>query len=245
MLFSKEKFGQRVWILTVGCLVRPMNTARRLFCDNNVHERGAALHYTVEKSFVLSRWQYSRCMRAMEHTSAIFCNGSATSRVRMVSGTIIHFALTVVVFGSLIGEFLGIHGWLRPVWEWFGSQGFTYLDLGRFWQTLLTVGLFFWAIIIFRGLRRRLRTEHWANVPWLFFYSALSIPIFYGVGLLAHPASHFTTTDFWRFWVVHLWVEDFLELFTTILVAYIFVLLTSVIAFGLRPYFVIGSAKNV
>ena len=36
---------------------------------------------------------------------------------------------------------------------------------------------------------------------------------------------HFTTTDFWRFWVVHLWVEDFLELFTTILVAYIFVLL--------------------
>ena len=31
--------------------------------------------------------------------------------------------------------------------------------------------------------------------------------------------------DFWRFWVVHLWVEDFLELFTTIMVAYIFVLL--------------------
>ena len=45
------------------------------------------------------------------------------------------------------------------------------------------------------------------------------------MGLLAHPASHFTTTDFWRFWVVHLWVEDFLELFTTIMVAYIFVLL--------------------
>src|ERR1019366_268624 len=37
--------------------------------------------------------------------------------------------------------------------------------------------------------------------------------------------SHFTTTDFWRFWVVHLWVEDFLELFTIVLVAYIFVLL--------------------
>ena len=48
---------------------------------------------------------------------------------------------------------------------------------------------------------------------------------FYGVGLLAHPGENFTTTDFWRFWVVHLWVEDFLELFTTILVAYVFVLL--------------------
>lgn len=62
-------------------------------------------------------------------------------------------------------------------------------------------------------------------MPWLFFFSALSIPAFYGVGLLAHPGSHFTTTDFWRFWVVHLWVEDFLELFTTIMVAYVFVLL--------------------
>jgi nitric oxide reductase subunit B len=63
------------------------------------------------------------------------------------------------------------------------------------------------------------------NMPWLFFFSGLSIPAFYGVGLLANPASHFTSADFWRFWVVHLWVEDFLELFTTIMVAYIFVLL--------------------
>jgi nitric oxide reductase subunit B len=62
-------------------------------------------------------------------------------------------------------------------------------------------------------------------MPWLFFYAALSIPAFYAVGLLAQPATHFTTADFWRFWVVHLWVEDFLELFTTVLVAYMFVLL--------------------
>jgi nitric oxide reductase subunit B len=63
------------------------------------------------------------------------------------------------------------------------------------------------------------------NMPWLFFFSALSIPAFYAVGLLARPHSHFTTTDFWRFWVVHLWVEDFLVLFTTVMVAYMFVLL--------------------
>ena len=62
-------------------------------------------------------------------------------------------------------------------------------------------------------------------MPWLFFYSALAIPAFYAVGLLAQPAANFTTTDFWRFWVVHLWVEDFLELFTTVMVAFIFVLL--------------------
>jgi nitric oxide reductase subunit B len=132
-------------------------------------------------------------------------------------------ALAVVVVGSLLGELGGIQGVIRNYW--FGHQGFEYLDLGRFWQVLLTVGLLFWAVILFRGLRNRLSSEHTGNMPWLFFFSALSIPAFYAVGLLAHPAGHFTTTDFWRFWVVHLWVEDFLELFTTILVAYVFVLL--------------------
>jgi nitric oxide reductase subunit B len=134
-------------------------------------------------------------------------------------------ALALVVFGSMAGEFAGIHGWIQKGWSWFGDQGFEYLDLGRFWQVLLTVGLAFWAILIFRGLRGRLRSERMGNLPWLFFYSALSIPAFYAVGLLAQTNSHFTATDFWRFWVVHLWVEDFLELFTTIMVAYMFVLL--------------------
>jgi nitric oxide reductase subunit B len=58
-----------------------------------------------------------------------------------------------------------------------------------------------------------------------FFFAALAIPAFYAAGLLAHPKSHFTIADYWRWWVVHLWVEDFLELFTTVVVAYIFVLL--------------------
>jgi len=135
------------------------------------------------------------------------------------------FALAFVVFGSLAGEYAGIHGWIQQGWSWFGAQGFEYLDLGRFFQVLLTAGLAFWVILIFRGLRGRLATEPMGNMPWLFFFSALSIPAFYAVGLLARTNSHFTTTDFWRFWVVHLWVEDFLELFTTVMVAYMFVLL--------------------
>jgi nitric oxide reductase subunit B len=134
-------------------------------------------------------------------------------------------ALAVVVFGSLAGEYAGVQGWIQRGWSWFGAQGFEYLDLGRFWQSLLIIGLFFWVIILFRGLTGKLKSEHLGNMPWLFFFSALSIPAFYAVGLLARTDSHFTTTDFWRFWVVHLWVEDFLELFTTIMVAYIFVLL--------------------
>ncbi|HLW59281.1 MAG TPA: cbb3-type cytochrome c oxidase subunit I [bacterium] len=134
-------------------------------------------------------------------------------------------ALAIVVAGSLAGEYAGIYGWIHRNWEWFGNQGFEYLDLGRFWQILLILGLGFWVVILYRGLRGRLRSDHLGNMPWLFFFSALSLPAFYAVGLLAQPSAHFTSTDFWRFWVVHLWVEDFLELFTTIMVAYLFVLL--------------------
>ena len=96
-------------------------------------------------------------------------------------------ALAIVVFGSLAGEIAGIHGWINTGWSWFGNQGFEYLDLGRFWQILLIIGLFFWVVILFRGLRGRLAVEHKGNMPWLFFFSALSIPAFYAVGLLARP----------------------------------------------------------
>ena len=133
-------------------------------------------------------------------------------------------ALAVVVFGSLIGEFGTVHGWFGTG-SAIGTQGFEYLDLGRLWQVLLVIGLFFWAALIFRGVRTRLARDNKANLPWLFFFAALAIPAFYAVGLLARSGESFTVTDFWRFWVVHLWVEDFLELFTTVMVAYVFVLL--------------------
>ncbi len=135
-------------------------------------------------------------------------------------------ALAVVVFGTLIGSYLGIHGVLDDAASnWFGLQGFEYLDLARLWQVLLTIGLFVWVFMLWRVLRRRLAGEHRGNMPWLFFLAALAIPGFYAVGLLARTGDHFTVTEFWRFWVVHLWVEDFLELFTTVMVAYMFVLL--------------------
>lgn len=135
-------------------------------------------------------------------------------------------ALVVVVVGSMAGEALSYKGWmrqgLRPI---VGAQGWEYLDLGRLWQVLLVIGMVLWCVILYRGLRRRLRQESRGNLPCLFFYSALSIPLFYAVGLVNTSHTNFAIADFWRFWVVHLWVEDFLELFTTILVAFVFVLL--------------------
>jgi nitric oxide reductase subunit B len=135
-------------------------------------------------------------------------------------------ALAVVVFGTLIGSYLGVHGVLaNAASNWFGLQGFEYLDLARLWQVLLSVGLCVWVFMLWRVLRRRLAAEHPGNMPWLFFLAACAIPAFYAVGLIARTGDNFTTTEFWRFWVVHLWVEDFLELFTTVMVAYLFVLL--------------------
>ena len=136
-------------------------------------------------------------------------------------------AVVLVVVGSLLGEAASYMNFMSAdgPWWWLGSQGWEYLDLGRLWQILLTIGMVFWVIILVRGLRNRLHNEHAGNMPWLFLYSAISIPLFYAAGLVFTKHSNFAVVDFWRFWVVHLWVEDFLELFTTIMVAYIFVLL--------------------
>src|SRR5262249_1323807 len=135
-------------------------------------------------------------------------------------------ALVVVVVGSLLGEAASYHGLLHGQQRPFlGAQGWEYLDLRRFWQILLVVGMVLWLTLLYRGLRNRLRSDSAGNLPYVFFYSALTIPLFYAIGLACRSQSTFAVGDFWRFWVVHLWVEDFLELFTTIMVAYIFVLL--------------------
>jgi len=134
-------------------------------------------------------------------------------------------ALVVVVGGTLVGTGLSIHGVEWAAGSPLFDQQWEYLDLPRVWQILLVIGLFLWIAIIYRGIRARLKTESRGNMPWLFFYSGLMIPAFYAVGQLAGTETHLTVAEFWRFWVVHLWVEDFLELFTTVMVAYIFVML--------------------
>jgi len=136
-------------------------------------------------------------------------------------------ALVVVVVGSLSGEAVSLTGLLKDsaLSFWVGSQGWEYLDLGRLWQILLTCGMLIWLVILIRGMLDRLKGEHPGNMPWLFIYSAASIPFFYAAGMLYGRTTNFVQIEFWRFWVVHLWVEDFLELFTTIMVAYVFLLL--------------------
>ena len=131
-------------------------------------------------------------------------------------------ALAVVVFGSLFGEYLGINDKLGRLWFWFGHQGSEYLDLGRFWQLLLAAGLVFWLFLMFRALRPAIKNPGKRELSALFLYAAVAIPVFYLPALFYGPHSNFAVIDNWRFWIIHLWVEGFFELFATVLVAIMF-----------------------
>ncbi|HEX7549071.1 MAG TPA: cbb3-type cytochrome c oxidase subunit I, partial [Candidatus Methylomirabilis sp.] len=131
-------------------------------------------------------------------------------------------ALVFVVVGSLLGELLGINQLLGELWFWFGHQGWEYLDLGRAWQILLAAGLLFWLVLLFRGIAPARRDPESREVASLFLYAAIAIPLFYLPAMFFGQHGHFSVVDTWRFWIIHLWVEGFFELFVTVMVAVIF-----------------------
>jgi nitric oxide reductase subunit B len=156
--------------------------------------------------------------------------GGAEPRGQRAGVVVLLVALAVVVFGSLFGEYLGINGALGQAWFWLGHQGSEYLDLGRFWQVLLAAGLAFWLVLLYRALRPVMRRANRSELGALFLYAAAAIPIFYLPALFFGPHTNFAVIDNWRFWIIHLWVEGFFELFATVLVAVMFHLLGLVTA---------------
>jgi len=131
-------------------------------------------------------------------------------------------AVVAVVVGSLAGEWLGIQQKLGNLWFWFGSQGYEYVDLGRVWQILLFVGLTFWLWLMWRGLRLALaRRDENYSLLMLFLISSIAIPLFYAAGLMYGQRSPLITAEYWRWWVVHLWVEGFFEVFATVVIAFL------------------------
>ena len=131
-------------------------------------------------------------------------------------------ALIVVVTGSLLGEWLGIRQMLGRLWEWFGDQGWEYLDLGKAWQIGLAAGLVIWVVLLFRAVRPSFSDPERGELSVLFFLSGLAIPVFYLPAFFYSGSTNFAIVDHWRFWIIHLWVEDFFELFVTVVVAVLF-----------------------
>jgi len=134
-------------------------------------------------------------------------------------------ALLIIVIGSLAGQWFGVRQKLGLTTNfWFGHQGYEYVDLGRFWQIFLLVGLFLWLFLMGRALWPVLRRpgENW-HLLVLFFVASAAIAVFYGAGLMWQRQTNLAMVEYWRWWVVHLWVEGFFEVFATVVIAFLFV----------------------
>ena len=134
-------------------------------------------------------------------------------------------ALLVVVAGSMVGQAMAINQLLSLRLNfWFGHQGFEYLDLGRLWQVLLFVGLLLWLVLMLRAMGPALRQASGVNRQLLliFVLSAAAIALFYGAGFLWGRDTNLAIAEYWRWWVVHLWVEGFFEVFAVAIVAFAF-----------------------
>jgi nitric oxide reductase subunit B len=132
--------------------------------------------------------------------------------------------LLVIVVGSMTGEWLGVQQKLGFVSNfWFGHQGYEYVDLGRFWQIFLFVGLFVWLFLMGRALWPAIKNPSPnRHLLALFVVASAAIGLFYGAGLMWGRQTHLAMAEYWRWWVVHLWVEGFFEVFATVVIAFLF-----------------------
>ena len=83
---------------------------------------------------------------------------------------------------------------------------------------------FLWLVLMWRALWPALRedgeSEQLAG-------AASSSPrsrfaLFYGAGLMWDSRRTWSIAEYWRWWVVHLWVEGFFEVFATVVIAFLF-----------------------
>ena len=131
----------------------------------------------------------------------------------------------------MAGEYLSIKGLLGKTWWWLGTQGWEYLELGRLWMLLLIAGMGIWLFIVARGLRAALKAESdRGGLTHLLLYSATAIPVFYCFALFVNRDSHITMADYWRWWLIHLWVEGMFEVFAVVVIGFLMVKLRLVTA---------------
>lgn len=133
-------------------------------------------------------------------------------------------ALLLVVAGSMTGQWLSIMNRFTDTnaFLW-GHQGYEYVDLGRVWQILLFAGLLIWLFLVVRAIRPALKNSgDQRQLLWLFVISSGAIGLFYGAGLTWGQHTHLSIVEYWRWWVVHLWVEGFFEVFATTVIAFLF-----------------------
>ena len=125
-------------------------------------------------------------------------------------------ALVVVVVGGFTGVYLGVNGFFDPsgeLWWLLGTEGLEYLEVGRLWKFGLLAGFAGWTVLVYRGIRPLLREESRYGLGHLILLAGGSIGLLFVAGLLYTPDTNMVVTEFWRWWVVHMWVEGAFEFF--------------------------------
>ncbi|HET6952131.1 MAG TPA: nitric-oxide reductase large subunit [Acidimicrobiales bacterium] len=171
--------------------------------------------------------------------------GGREPRHQRLGVNVLFGALLVVVTGSLVGQWLSIKERLDgDSWFWFGHQGQEYLDIGRVWQIGLFIGLILWLVLMVRGMSPALRRPRSQAIrgdgEWrdagpaamagtrqrslvaMLLISCVAIAGFYGAAFGIGRSTHLSLAEYWRWWVVHLWVEGFFEVFATVVIAFLF-----------------------
>ncbi|MDM9384875.1 nitric-oxide reductase large subunit [Chlorogloeopsis sp. ULAP01] len=149
--------------------------------------------------------------------------GGIEPKFQALGNTVLLGALALVVVGSMIGTWQAVTGVLdvKNSFLW-GHQGYEYIELGRVWQLLLIGGMIFWLWLMYRAFKPALKKEkNPTGLSHFFLYSAITIPLFYSVGLAYTNHTPLSIAEYWRWWVVHLWVEGFFEVFATVVIAYL------------------------
>ena len=133
-------------------------------------------------------------------------------------------ALVVIVAGTLFGTWYATRQRMGLTANfWFGHQGYEYVDLGRFWQVFLFVGLVLWMVLMLRALWPVLRRgSEQRPLVGLFVFASAAIGLFYAAGFMWGQRTNLAVAEYWRWWVIHLWVEGFFEVFATVAMAFSF-----------------------
>jgi nitric oxide reductase subunit B len=146
-------------------------------------------------------------------------------RFQRLGVNLLFCCLLVIVIGAFAGQWLAVMQKLGLAHNfWFGHQGWEYTDIGRFWQIFLFIGLILWLVLVGRALWPAMRRrDHMASIVGLLFLSTVAIGLLYGAGLMWNEHSHISVVEYWRWWVVHLWVEGFFEVFAVAVISFLFV----------------------
>ena len=133
-------------------------------------------------------------------------------------------SLIVIVVGAFTGQWLAVMQRLGLERNfWFGHQGWEYADIGRFWQWYLFIGLMLWLVLVGRALWPAIkRGGESKSIVALLFLSVVAIGLFFGAALMWGENTHISIVEYWRWWLVHLWVEGFFEVFATAVMAFLF-----------------------